>query len=79
MNPRLSTAICNFCGEKVSGDDPFQTYHIYLNHREKLRQCFDENFYEIPLFLRKIFTKEEMYQIMLKKMEEIDQSENDKK
>ena len=76
MSPRLSTAYCDYCGEKMAGDDPLQAYHIYKIHPERLRESFEKGYKDIPEILRKTMSKEIMYRILLAKMHEIDRQEN---
>jgi len=38
----LSTKICKYCKQRVTGDLDYRTYHFYINHPDKIRELIEK-------------------------------------
>ena len=68
---KLNTLICKYCNERVTGDKDFKGFHIYIAHRDKLRECFDEGF---P-FIKNTRPKDKVWNELLDIMQNIEKRE----
>lgn len=72
---RLSSVECNYCGKRIAGTDTFQSYHIYKEHREKLRESYEKGYPDLPDAIRLLISKERGYEILLETMKKMDERE----
>jgi hypothetical protein len=78
MNSKLSSADCIYCGARIASNDRYQAYHIYKEHPEKIRECFEKSGYpSVPSDIRKLMSKEQAYEIFLETMEAFDKAEKE--
>ena len=38
----LSTKICKYCKQRVTGDLDYRTYHFYINHPDKISEMIEK-------------------------------------
>ena len=74
MSPRLSSADI-YCGTRITSDDRLQAYHIYKIHPEKIKECFEDGYPNMPLIVRTIMSKKQAYKLFLQTMKEVDEQE----
>ena len=78
LNPELSSNECTYCGARIAMNDRYQAYHVYKEHPEKIRECFEKTGYpSVPSDIRKLMSKERAYEIFLETMEAIDKGEKE--
>ena len=82
MVERISTAVCNHCGEKIAGTDAQQCYHIYKVHGvDALRQSLYKGFESEGICMTQVLVfllggKENAFEYVMDRMHEIDREEN---
>ena len=65
------TIKCLYCDAKIPTGYPYSSYHAYKEHPEKIREIFENGYRLVPNNKRKLMSKERMYKIFLKTLEEI--------
>lgn len=75
MTPRLIAGNCQYCGKRVAGTDELLTFHIYKEHRQKLKKDYEKGYPELPQPIKDFMGKEKGYKILLDRMKELDKEE----
>jgi hypothetical protein len=75
MKRRLISGECAICAAKLVGDDTYIMYHNYKYHPEVIKEHFEKFYKTIPRISKILYTKSQIYEMILYMFQEMDREE----